>query len=257
MGKREELLEKLTSEDKNEVREAIEALAEFPEEEVIKAIVDAVMRTKSKAVLEAARATLMSMEGCEEAICKEVLRFFEHPEPKLRQTAIEVLSHRGNACLGAVRKLLESEDYNMRKFALDILAGMGTEEALELVAKALTDENPNVSMTALEYLRNFSVYKEKVIEAIENFIPRVEGLYGLTTLATTIIYGDLKDKRLIEPLKGKLKEVKDPMEKHWIYKTLLFLGDKSVKEEALENAKSVGLEEDIKKDMEIFEIGEG
>lgn len=253
MGRREDLLSKLESGDKEEVREAIESLAEFPDEEVVKAIVKAVLSKKSKAVLEAARVTLMAMECPGEVICREVVRFFEHPEPKLRQAAVDILSHRGEECIKVIReKLLSNEDYNMRKFALDILANIRSEKALDLIVSCLRDENPNVSLTALEYLRNFEQFREKVVKAILDIIPSVEHMYGLTTLASTIIYGNIKDKRLIGPLREKLKTLKDPLEKHWIYKTLLFLGDKESVREAVENAKAVNLEEDIRKDLEIF-----
>ncbi len=257
MGSKEELLKKLRSEDKEEVREAIESLVDFPEEDVVRSIVDAVVEKRSKAVLEAARATLMAMRGCEEAICREVIRFFDYPEPKLRQAAIDILSHHGNACLKIVEeKLLRNQDYNMRKFALDILANIGSEEALDLILTAVSDENPNVSLTALEYLRGFSRHREKVVKAIKDVIPSIKDMYGLTTLASTVIYGNIKDERLIDPLRQKLRDLKDPLEKHWVYKMLLFLGDRSAVGDALENAKVVGLEEDIRKDMEIFGIEE-
>jgi HEAT repeat protein len=258
MADREELLEKLRSEDKEEVREAIESLAEYPQEEVIKAIVDTVLSRRSKAILEAARSTLMSMEENGEIICREVLRFFDVPEPKLRQAAIDILSHRGDACLKVVEeKLLRNPDYNMRKFALDILSSVRSEKALDLILSALKDENPNVSLTALEYLRNFSPMKDRVVEAIIDVLPRVKDMYGLTTLASTVIYGNIRDPRLIGPLREKLRDVEDPFGRHWIYKVLIFLGDRESVEDALKNARSIGMEEDIRKDIEIFGLSEG
>ena len=254
---REELLEKLKSEDKREVREAIEALRDFQDEEVIKAIVEATIRSRSKAVLEAAKATLMSFEKAKDALCREVIRFFEYPEPKLRQTAIDILASHGNVCLSAIKeKLLNHEDYNMRKFGLDILANIGTEEALDLLAELLEDENPNVKMSALEYLRNFSSFKEKVVDHLLRVVPTIEDMYGLTTLASTVIYGNIRDERLIKPLRELLGRFSEPTEKHWIYKMLLFLGDKDSVKEALENAKKAGLERDIQEDMKIFGIEE-
>ncbi|WP_457599982.1 HEAT repeat domain-containing protein [Hydrogenivirga sp.] len=253
---KEELLEKLRSEDKNEVREAIEALEEYPEPEVVRAVLGAVVSKKSKAVLEAGKNFLMNFKGDPKVVCEEVIRLFEYPEPKLRQAAIEVLADRGDLCLNVVReKLVKHEDYNMRKFALDILSAIGSERALEELAPLLQDENPNVSMSALEYLRSFSPFKDRVVELLLQVIPRVKDIYGLTTLASTIIYGEIKDDRLIEPLKKKLEELSDPLEKHWIYKTLVFLGDRSIHEQALENARSVGMEQDIEKDIEIFGSG--
>ncbi len=252
---KEELLKKLNSENKEEVREAIEELANHEEPEVIKALVKTAIERKSKAILEAVKLTLMSFNKENKLICEEVIKFFDYPEPKLRQAAIDILSDKGNTCLEIIKeKLLKSPDYNMRKFGLDILANIKTKEALKEIINMLEDENPNVSMTALEYLRNFSDFKEEVMEGILKVLPKIKDLYGLTTLASTVIYGEIKDKRLIEPLKEKLKEFSEPMEKHWIYKMLIFLGDRSILEKALENAKKAGMEYDIKKDIEIFGV---
>ncbi len=250
---REKLLEKLRSEDRAEVREAIEALVDYPDEEVVRKIVEVMKDTRSKAVLEAAENTLSSFTDLSDVVCREVVKLFKIEEPKLRHAAIEILSSYGNACLEVVqRELLSNGDYNMRKFGLDVLSRINTKESLEKIISALSDENPNVKFTALEYMRNFPHMKEEVVRGVMEVIPHVSDLYGLTTLASTIIYGNFKDERLIKPLREKLKEIGDPMGKHWIYKILVFLGDKEIYSEALENARAIGMEMDIKKDLEIF-----
>ncbi len=251
---KEELLKKLSSEDRMEVREAIESLADYPEEDVVEAIVQTLKRVKSKAVLEAGKNTLYSFEKIKEKVCEHVIELFKIEEPKLRHAAIDIMSYHGNACLEVIDKhLLSNPDYNMRKFGLDILANIQSEEALEKIIGMLSDENPNVKFTALEYLRNFSDFKDKVVEGVLKALPEVKDLYGLTTLASTVIYGNFRDERLCEPLKEKLKEFNNPMERHWIYKVLVFLKAKDVYQEAIENAKKIGMEHDIRKDIEIFD----
>jgi len=228
---KEELIRKLSSEDRTEVRDAIEALADYEDPEVVRAVVDAVLSKKSRAVLEAAKETLMSFSREREAVCREVLRLLETPEPRLRQSAVDILSLAGETCLPLVD--------------------------LELTARLLEDENPNVSMTALENLRNFTHLRDRVVPLIVRIIPRIKDLFGLTTLASTIIYGNLKDPRLLEPLRLKLSELTDPFEKHWIYKILIFLGDRTLVEEAVANARRAGAEEDIRKDIELFATDSG
>ncbi len=246
-----ELLSKLKAEDIQEVREAVEQLRDYESPEVIKALVDLAISRKNRAILEAVKETLINFKNS--TVCKEVIELFNTSEPKLRQTAIEILSYRGNECIPFVKKhLICSKDSNMRKFALDILSNINTESALEELAQLLNDPDVNVRMTALEYLRNFSSFKEKVVELIVKTIPYIEDMYGLTTLASTVIYGELKDSKLIKPLREMLNKFTDPLEKHWIYKTLLFLGDKEILREAVENAKEAEMEEDIRKDIEIF-----
>lgn len=250
---KEQLLKKLRSEDKSEVREAIEALADYSDEEVVKEIVNVMTSVRSKAVLEAAKNTLSSFTDLSDVVCKEVVKLFNIEEPKLRHAAIDILSSYGNTCLNVVEEeLLSHEDYNMRKFGLDVLSQVRTEEALTKIISAISDENPNVRFTALEYMGKFTEFKDKVIEGILKVLPHINDLYGLTTLASTVIYCNFKDNRLVQPIKDKLAEIDDPMGKHWLYKTLIFLGDEELYTEALDNAKSIGMEMDIKKDMEIF-----
>ena len=252
---KEEFLKSLESENKEEVRGAIEALAKFDSPDVIRAMVETAKRVRSKSVLEAVKCSLLSMKS--EGLCKEVLKLFEESEPKLFQLAIDVLTNAGNRCLGEIEeKLLRSPDPNMRKFALDILAGIGTEEALELIGSMIEDEDPNVRNTAVEYLRNFSGFKEKVAGLLIKAMDSARDLYSITTLASTIIYGNVQDERLIEPLKELATSVEDPLMKHWIYKCLLFLRDSSVVKPALENARKIGAVSDIEKDIRIFGLEE-
>lgn len=253
MEERNHLLTLLESEDKAEIREAVEKLAEFDDQEVIKALVSTVIRVRSKAVLEAVRNALLEMRNT--SLCSEVLRLFEFPEPKLRHLAIDVLVSKGNLCLEAIkRNLVLSDDPNMRKFGLDVLSGIRTKESIELVGSLVSDEHPNVKNSAIEYLRNFSEFKDEVVEILVKVIDKVKDLYSITTIASTIIYGNFKDRRLIKPLKSLLEELSDPMERHWIYKSLLFLGEKEVINDAMENAKKINMEADIEKDIKIFNL---
>ena len=253
---KEDILKKLSSKDKNEVREAILALEGEEDPEVLDAVVEAVVASKSKAVLEAGKNFLLSYSGDPKVLCDKVIKFFDYPEPKLRQAAIDILSSKGDACLDVVlERLVESEDYNMRKFALDILANVKTKKALSILERLIEDENPNVSMSALEYLRNFSEFTDDVVRIISKAVPKVKDTYGLTTLASTVIYGEIKDGRLVAPLKSKLEELTDPMDKYWIYKVLIFLGEESIYEDALKNAELIGMRGDVEKDIKIFGTG--
>ncbi len=253
MAERDRLLSLLESEDKMEIRNAVEKVAEYDDQEVIRALVSTVIRVKSKAVLEAVRNALLEMKN--KSICNEIMRLFEFPEPKLRQLAIDVLVSKGNLCLETIkRNLLLSDDPNMRKFGLDVLSWIRTKESLELIGSMTSDENPNVKNSSIESLRNFSTFKDQVVEILINVIDDVRDLYSITTIASTIIYGNVNDKRLIRPLKSLLGKLSDPMKRHWIYKSLLFLGEKEIIKDAMENAKKIEMETDIKKDIKIFNL---
>ncbi len=249
----EEVLRKLKSENKNEVRDAILSLTGEVDPNTVSAVIEAVINSKSKAVLEAGKSFLLSYKGNPEILCNEIIKLFNYPEPKLRQTAIDILSSQGETCIEVIEKnLVENKDYNMRKFALDILANIRTKKALSIVEKLIDDENQNVRMSALEYLRNFSEFKSEVINIILRIIPKLTDTYELTTLSSTIIYGELKDKRLTQPIREKLRNTKDPMNKYWLYKILIFLGEKDIHEEAIRNGELIGMREDVEKDIRIF-----
>lgn len=255
MEDRKKLLMVLESEDKSLIRQAVDKLASYDDEEIVKALASTLRRVKSKAVLEAVKNAFLEMS--DPSLCRELVNLFDVPEPKLRQLAIEVLVHKGEKCLDSIReKLVLSEDPNMRKFALDILSGIKTKESLKIIGSMTADEHPNVRNTAIEYLRNFSEFKEEVVKILINVIKGVSDLYSVTTLASTIIYGNIKDRELVLPLKKLLERLSEPLEKHWVYKSLLFLGEAEVVEDALENARKIGAQADIEKDLKIFNVDE-
>ena len=252
---KDELLKALESSNKDEVRQAVEALSEFDSPDVIRALVETAKRVRSKSVLEAVRCSLLSMKN--KSLCSEVISLFRESEPKLSQLAIDVLTNTDNMCLHEIKEsLLRSRDPNMRKFALDALARIRTPEALDLIGSMIEDSDPNVRNTAVEYLRNFSKFKNKVAELLAKAVEQAKDLYSITTLASTIIYGNVQDGRLIQPLRKLVSSAQDPMIKHWIYKSLLFLKDSSAVKPALENAKRIGAEADIEKDIKIFGLEE-
>ncbi len=250
---KEELLEKLKSNDKNEVRMAIKELENFEEEDVIKSIVNTILNSKSKIIVEAGVEALLTFKN-KEMVSKYAIDLIFSESPKIRHAGIEILSLCGDKAIKVIEeKLLNNKDFNVRKHALDILKDIKTEKALDLVVKLLNDENPNVKYSAFEFLMNFTKLKEKVIKIIFDFIKneKFDNLYGATTVASTIIYGHYFDKRFIPILREKLKNIKDDLVKHWIYKILIYLGDKDIISEAKENAKKVDMLNVIENDIEM------
>ena len=252
MPEKNELLEKLKSNDKNEVREAILQLEGYHDDEVVESIIDAVIRVKAKQVLSAAIDVLLNYQGDKEILAKNAIKLIFTDSPKLRHAGIDILIYCGDKALPYIEKeLLNHEDFNIRKYGLDILKEIKTEKSIDLIKKLIEDENPNVKYSAIEYLMNFTKFKDKVVAILKDVIEkeRFDSLYGATTIASTIIYGYFLDESLIPILKKKLKEVEDDLIKHWIYKILIYLGDDEIIEEAKENATKVDMEKVIEKDI--------
>ncbi len=253
---KEELLKKLDSSDKNEIREAILKLEKFSDEDVVKKIVDTILKVKSKKVLEAAVETLMTIEN-KKVIAENVINLIFSDSPKIRHSGIEIIISCGNEALKPIReKLIFHNDFNIRKHALDILKEIKTEEALDLIKLLINDDNPNVKYSAVEFLMEYTNLKDKVVDILLEFIKheKFESLYGVTAVASTIIYGHFFDKKFIPLIKEKLKDIDDDNIKHWLYKILIYLGDKDIIEEARENAKKVGMEKVIENDITMSKI---
>ncbi|WP_456434224.1 response regulator [Thermosulfuriphilus sp.] len=87
------------------------------------------------------------------------------PEAFIRNGAIDLAQDIGNQLLPQLANLLEDPDKDIRKLSLDILAHVETPEAEPLLLKALEDKDPNVRMTAAEYIGQ---------RGLEAGIPRLE-----------------------------------------------------------------------------------
>lgn len=247
------LLEKLKSNDNNEVREAIEELQKFEDNNVIKEIVKTALTKKSKIVLEAAVNTLMIFNN-KKTVAQYVVDMLFSDSPKIRHGGIEVLASCGDYAVEIIEeKIISHPDFNIRKYGLDILKEVKSYKALKVLENLLNDENPNVKYSAFEFLMNFGKFREQVIDIIIDFVKNepFDNLYGTTTIASTIIYGNYTDKKMIPVLKEKLKNINNDLIEHWIYKTLIYCGDKEIIPEAVENAKKVDMLNVIENDIQI------
>ena len=244
------LLSNLDSNDKNLIRESIEKLEHYPSSDVIKKIVDTILKHKVKSILSAGVEVLLNFKNKNE-VAKHSIKLLFSDSPKIRHAGIDILASAGDEAISYLEeKVLNHEDFNIRKYGLDILKEIKTEKALEALKKLINDENPNVKYSAIEYLSNFSKYREKVIDILKNVLEKEEfkSLYAVSTIASLIIYGNLFDNKFIFILKEKLKSIKDENIKYWIYKILIYLGDKSIIEEAKENARKIGMNEKVVED---------
>ncbi len=253
---KKELLEQLKSTDHDKIRDAILHLENCNDLDVVRAIVDTILHVKSKKVLTAGLETLLNCAN-KEAVAKEAIALIFSKSPKIRHAGITIIVSCGEVAIEIVKeKLLCSDDFNIRKHALDILKDIKTEKSLELISSLLKDENPNVKYSAVEFLMEFTQFKDKVVEILLDFIKneKFDSLYGATSIASTIIYGHFFDKRFIPLLRKKLENISDEHIKHWIYKILIYLGDEDIIPEAKENAKKIDMLNVIENDITIAKL---
>lgn len=251
---KDELLKKLKSNDKQEIRDAILELEKYEESDVIKAIIDTIIENRAKQILNAGIDVLLNFKNKKDEIAKNAIKLIFTDSPKLRHAGIDLLISCGDYTIDILEeKILKNQDYNIRKYGLDVLKEIKTERSLELIEKLTNDENPNVKYSAIEFLMNFTKFRDKVIKILKNVLKNesFDNLYGATTIASTIIFGQFFDKTFIPILREKLKLVKDDLIKHWIYKILIYLKDIEIIEEAKENAKKVDMLNVIENDIEL------
>jgi len=251
---KDELLKKLKSNDKQEIRDAILELEKYEESDVIKAIIDTIIENRAKQILNAGIDVLLNFKNKKDEIAKNAIKLIFTDSPKLRHAGIDLLISCGDYTIDILEeKILKNQDYNIRKYGLDVLKEIKTERSLELIEKLTNDENPNVKYSAIEFLMNFTKFRDKVIKILKNVLKNesFDNLYGATTIASTIIFGQFFDKTFIPILREKLKLVKDDLIKHWIYKILIYLKDIEIIEEAKENAKRVDMLNVIENDIEL------
>lgn len=243
------------SNDKSEVRDAIEELSTYEEPEVVVAIVNVVDKFKLKSVTEAAKEALMGFKKLDKIVVQETIKLFYSEEPKVRAMAIDVIASFWNEGIDSLDLLTKNEDYNMRKYGVDILALVPTRKSLEELALLIKDENPNVKYSAIEALSYFEAYRDRVLEILEEELSNIDAnnMYGIVSIIQAITKGAYKSQKLIDSAKEKLKDTNSFI-KHYLYKLLLFMGDKSIISEARENAKSINLLSDWEKEEHFYTL---
>lgn len=86
----------------------------------------------------------------DEAVLKAAVRLLSSDDPDDRNQAVGLLQHAGARALPSLIATAASEDRDLRKLALDVIAGIGTPEAAALIGGRLEDRDPNVAITAVE-----------------------------------------------------------------------------------------------------------
>jgi HEAT repeat protein len=77
---------------------------------------------------------------------------FGSEDPQVRNQAVDVLRHKGSRSIPFLNAVMRNGDKDMRKLVLDVLSGIQIDGAVELYAAALSDQDPNVVITAVENL---------------------------------------------------------------------------------------------------------
>ena len=148
----ERLLRQMEDPDDIERRFAAEDLGQCDDRRVIDALIK-LLSDESVSVKEAAVESLKMIGGTE--VVGKVIPLLESDDPAIRNYAVEILEYAGEASLPALVNLCEAESEDLRKFAVDIIGGIGVKSDSDAYVRCvglLEDPNTNVAASAAEAL---------------------------------------------------------------------------------------------------------
>ena len=80
------------------------------------------------------------------------IRLLGSEDPQIRNQAVDVLRNKGTQCIPFLNTSMRNGDKNVRKLILDILCGIRASGTEEIYSAALSDQDQNVVITAVENL---------------------------------------------------------------------------------------------------------
>ena len=196
-----ELLSLLQSPDFYEREEAVRELGTYNEDEAVAGLVMA-MEDPDLGIRELAANLLTQMRG--DIASRLLIRFLGHGDIGTRNLAAEILVKIGSDAVGPLIEDLDNDDYDIRKFIVDVLGLIKDPRAIEPLCEKLWDENENVACSAAEALGEIG--SNKAVKALIVAIERVED----ARVQAVEALGKIGDPSTLETLYGML-DTDDPM----------------------------------------------
>ncbi|MGH0034343.1 MAG: HEAT repeat domain-containing protein [Myxococcota bacterium] len=193
---REDILRDLQSPDDEVRRLAVERVGALPSEEALPRLVECLgdldWRVRKSAVerLVAAPDSGMVLDALIEALA-------DGENPGRRNSAVEALVDIGEPAVVALVDTLDSPDVDVRKFAVDALAGVGSRSALEALLGTLSDPDPNVRAAAADALgmiggdESARSLKALAVDGEQDHLVRFSALGALARLDVAVTAAEL------------------------------------------------------------------
>jgi HEAT repeat protein len=150
MSSLEEYVEKLHSSDETERNYAAEDIGYWNAPEGVEPLLDRLGRESSRAVRDAIFQALIRIDG--DASIEGSIRLLSSEDPQVRNQAVDVLRRKGARSVPFLNAAMRDGDKDTRKLVLDVLSGVPAAGTDEIYQTALSDEDPNVVITAVENL---------------------------------------------------------------------------------------------------------
>lgn len=144
-----DIKEKVVSVDPAEREAAAMELAGYPGEESLDCLILMLSDVRAEVIYAASR-SIVSI-GTEKAV-DALVPLLRSEDVTLRNLAIEIIPRIGAVSISRIVDLLNDKDPDVRKFTVDILRKVNSDEAVDPLIRALYDENVNVAVDAAEIL---------------------------------------------------------------------------------------------------------
>ncbi len=150
MSSLKEYIEQLDSPGESERAYAAEDIGYLNTPDGVPALLRRLGKEPSRAVRDAIFQALTRIDG--DAAIRGSIGLLESDTPQIRNQAVDVLRHKGEAAVPFLNTVMRAGDKDLRKLVLDVLSGVHTSGAGEIYEAALSDPDPNVVITAIENL---------------------------------------------------------------------------------------------------------
>ncbi len=176
MSSLKEHVEKLNCRDEAERIYAAEDIGYLNSADGVAALSERLGNEPSRAVREAIFQALIRIEA--DAAIEACIGLLDSEDPQLRNQAVDVLRHKGAAAFPYLATVMREGDKDSRKLVLDILSEVDSSGAEAIYEAALSDQDMNVVITAVE-----NTAKTRAVQ----FRQQIEGL--LSTASEPMLLG--------------------------------------------------------------------
>jgi HEAT repeat protein len=210
----------LNSENEKKRAFAAEDIAYDGLNEGIVPLVERLQIEKSRFVKEAIVNSLKKMNGTD--LMDNVIPLLRSDDAFLRNAGIDILSVQGENVIEPIRKLIDDQDKDVRKFAMDVVMQLKNGHGADLIAQALDDTDLNIIITAVEYLGRLESYTHasQVNELLKNTSSL---LLRCTCLETLAVIGNEESVAAVAGV-YPIWQLISPLETYSYLKFIAYLG---------------------------------
>jgi HEAT repeat protein len=150
MSSLKEYAEQLKDFDQAERIYAAEDIGYLNDPDGVPVLLESLGKETSRAVRDVIFQALIRIDS--DAAIEGSIRLLGSEDPQIRNQAVDVLRNKGARSVPFLKTAMHIGDKNIRKLVLDVLSGIRAGGTEEIYSAALSDQDPNVVITAVENL---------------------------------------------------------------------------------------------------------